>query len=61
MVGCCKSCSMTLYGEDREDFSGMVSRALVEEGYGLLAICDECGPLLVDADGQRITAQLCDA
>jgi len=61
MFGCCKSCSQDLYGADGEDFSGMVSRLLVEEGYGLLAVCEECGPILVDTDGRRIQPQTCDA
>lgn len=61
MVGCCRDCSMVLYGEDVEDFSGMISRTIVNEGYALLVQCESCGPLLVDGDGLRIEAALCDA
>lgn len=65
MFGYCKSCSLAIHGHDHEDFSGMLGQELAAEGYGLLAVCEECGPLLVDGDGQRIPprpiALLCDA
>lgn len=65
MSGYCKSCSIAILGRDHEDFSGMLGPALAAEGYGLLAVCDECGPVLVDGDGQRILPQpvprMCDA
>lgn len=61
MIGCCRDCALELFGDDNEDFSGMISRLLVEAGYGLLVRCEHCGPALVDGDGGRLTAQFCDA
>lgn len=61
MTGCCQACSRHMFGEDREDFAGMIGRILVDEGYGLLVDCESCGPALVDIDGRRIDPILCDA
>ncbi|GEM_PF-3445551 len=65
MFGCCKSCSIANHGLDREDFAGFLAPALAAEGYGLLAVCEECGPVLVDGDGKRIASRpevrACDA
>lgn len=61
MMGCCKSCSLALYGEDHEDFAGMASRSLADAGYGLLADCEECGPVLVDHDGRSLQPEPYDA
>lgn len=61
MMGCCRSCSLALYGVDQEDFTGMMSRILTEAGYGLLADCDECGAVLVDHDGLAQRPTPCDA
>jgi hypothetical protein len=57
MMGYCRSCSIVLEGRDREDFAGILGGALSAEGYGVLAVCDECGPMLVDGRGQRIAPQ----
>ncbi len=61
MHGCCKTCSIELYGEDLQDFAGMIGAALEAEGYGLVVSCEQCGTTVVDGDGRRVERVLCDA
>lgn len=61
MKGICRDCALELFGEDTQDFAGMVNPALVAEGYGLLIECDRCGPALVDVDGRRLETALSNA
>lgn len=61
MTGYCCDCGADVFGDHSDDFSGMISRVLVEAGYGLLVECEHCGPAIVDGDGRRIEARLCDA
>lgn len=61
MPGCCRNCSIEVYGEDLGDFTGMIGSALVAEGYGLVVDCEFCGTAIVDDDGSRVPQILCDA
>jgi len=54
MSGYCQQCSLELFGADQEDLAGFVSPAMATEGYGLLAVCEECGPIMIDPDGRRL-------
>ena len=58
MNGFCKDCSIDIFDEDVEDLAGFLSPLLAREGYGLVAHCESCGEILVDQDGQRLSAEL---
>lgn len=56
MADFCKHCSIELFGEDSKDLSDLGSeRGTLEDGYGWRALCESCGPILVDDDGVCIT------
>lgn len=61
MSGYCQQCSHEVFGADQEDLAGFVSPAMAAEGYGLYAICEECGPVMVDPDGRRLDFDLREA
>lgn len=57
----CQQCSHELLGVDQEDLAGFVSPAMAAEGYALYAVCEACGPVMVDADGRRLDFALREA
>ncbi len=59
MADFCKQCSEELFGEDHGDLKGMGGGETLPEGHGWVALCEGCGPALVDNDG-RCTADHCD-
>lgn len=61
MWGYCQDCALEVYGEDTGDFAGFVAVPLAAEGYGMIAECRACGPVVVDPDGRRATLIVHDA
>lgn len=56
MADFCKHCSIKLFGEDSKDLSDLgPERGTLKDGYGWGALCESCGPILVDDDGVCIT------
>lgn len=54
MADFCKECSIELFGEDYGDLKGIGDGTPLEPGYGWTALCENCGPILVDDEGRRI-------
>ncbi len=53
MADFCKQCSIEHFGEDFEDFKPH-NKAPLKEGFGWAALCEGCGPTLVDDNGACI-------
>ena len=56
----CQQCSQQLFDADLEDLAGFVSPTLAAEGYGVVAQCAGCGPVMIDPDGRRLDRPLVD-
>ena len=52
MAEFCKQCSIGLFGIDYRDFAGLCG-----EGEHVLALCEGCGIIHVDADGNCLTGE----
>lgn len=59
MADFCKQCSIEMFGEDGEDLKGISDRTLTKEekekGLGWSAICEGCGFIIVNDEGECIT------
>lgn len=53
MADFCMQCSTKTFAKDLGDLKGLGNRPL-EPGYGWAAICEGCGPTVVDALGACI-------
>lgn len=58
MADFCRQCSIDNFGFDSRDLAGLGFDPL-PEGYGLTALCEDCGPTLVDNQGNCISS-FCD-
>ena len=55
MADFCHECSIETFGEDFGDLKGIGKPGVtLEPGYGWQAICEGCGPILVDNEGKKI-------
>ena len=52
MSSFCRECSIDLFGEDGKDLAGF---GPLEPGTGWRALCEDCGPIVVDNDGTCIS------
>lgn len=51
MADFCKQCSEEIFGEDFEDLKGLGDGTPLEPGMGWTALCEGCGPTVVDDNG----------
>lgn len=58
MADFCQQCSVSLFGEDTRDLSGLGDGTPLEPGTGWVALCEGCGPTVVDDEG-RCLAEDC--
>lgn len=61
MADFCRDCSIAMFGSDYRDFaqllpSGAYSTEKGKES-GALALCECCGPIVVDINGRRLDGQ----
>lgn len=60
MADFCKQCSIENYNEDSGDLRGIAKRDLTSEeklmGNGWPALCEGCGPTIVDDEGKCISS-----
>ncbi len=54
MASYCKQCSESHFGTDYEDFAGIARDIVLKPNEGFHALCEGCGPVLVDHEGKRI-------
>lgn len=60
MAEFCKQCSIDHFGEDFGDFKGIggTDAKPLEEGYGYSVLCEGCGPILVNKEGEKLVAKI---
>ncbi len=51
MADFCKQCSIDLFSEDNRDLAGVTTPEVWTEGKGAIVICERCGIIQVDPDG----------
>jgi len=54
MADYCQECSIEFFGEDLGELAGLGRGKELPEGHGWTALCEGCGPILVDDAGKRI-------
>lgn len=54
MADFCKQCSIEMFGEDHGDLADLISEEKVKLGFGASVLCEGCGFILVDHEGERI-------
>lgn len=54
MADFCKCCSIAMFGEDHRELAGITTAEDVAAGRAASVICECCGYILVDPDGNRI-------
>jgi hypothetical protein len=55
MADFCKQCSIAIFGEDFGDLAGITSKEDWKRGYSSVALCEDCGAIQVDPDGNCIS------
>ena len=55
MANFCKACSIKLHGKDFGDLAGITSVKNELEGLAVIVICEGCGVIQVDKDGNCIS------
>lgn len=55
MADFCKQCSIDHFGKDFEELAGITDPELWQEGKAAVAICEGCGPIQVDPDGNCVS------
>ena len=55
MADFCKQCSIVLFGKDFGDLANLGNGKPLPKDHGWSALCDECGPILVDNEGRCIS------
>jgi len=56
MANFCKQCSLYMFGPGYNDFENIgKGKPPLKKGYGYPVLCEDCGPILVNADGECIT------
>lgn len=55
MAAFCKQCSTELFGEDFEELAGLTSAEDWNDGKARVVLCEDCGPIQVDPDGNCVS------
>ena len=56
MADFCKQCTIENFGEHQEcDLAGLQTAELTEAGWWTPALCEGCGPTMVDHEGRCLT------
>lgn len=55
MADFCKQCSIETFGEDFEDMKGLVTEAEYGEGYLACVLCEGCGSIQVNPEGECVS------
>lgn len=55
MADFCKACSIELFDKDFEELAGITSSEAWCRGKAALVICEGCGPIQVDPDGNCVS------
>lgn len=55
MADFCKACSIAMFGEDYKELAGITSPEFWQEGTAAFAICEGCGCIQVDPEGNCVS------
>ena len=55
MADFCQQCSIEAFGEDFKDLADLGPADDLKVGHGWFALCEDCGPTVVDQEGQCIS------
>lgn len=55
MADFCKQCSIEIFGKDFGELAGLTTVEDWANGKAVVALCEDCGPIQVDPDGNCIT------
>lgn len=55
MADFCKACSIATFGSDSKDLAGLTDPDKWQQGLACSAICEGCGPIQVDPDGNCVS------
>lgn len=55
MADFCRQCSIELFGEDFRELANITEVDKWKRGWAALVVCEECGPIQVDPDGNCIS------
>jgi len=59
MADFCKECSEEMFGDEiKNDFGGLITKKQIDEGLCMPVLCEGCGPIHVDPEGERIDYEL---
>lgn len=56
MAEFCRQCSIDIFGEDFRDLAGITAPELWDQGLAASVICEGCGCIQVDPQGNCVTA-----
>lgn len=55
MADFCKQCSINTFGKDTRDLAGITEPGKWQQGMAVSDICEGCGPIQVDPDGNCVS------
>lgn len=55
MADFCKECCIASFGFDTKDLANLLPPEQYTNDVGALALCECCGPIVVDIDGKRMS------
>ena len=55
MADFCRQCSLEIFGKDTQELAGLGDGRELTEGHGWRALCEGCGPAIVDDEGRCIS------
>lgn len=55
MADFCKQCSINIFGEDYGDLASITEQKEWEEGRAVCTICEGCGPIQLDPQGNCVS------
>lgn len=55
MADFCKQCSLETFGRDYRELAELLDKEHYIDGYGSSALCEGCGPTVVDYEGKCMT------
>lgn len=55
MADFCRTCLLAHFGDDTKDLANLMPPEKYTEEVGALALCECCGPIVVDIEGQRMS------
>lgn len=58
MADFCKDCSIEIWGEDTGDLAGLSTEEMTKQGLYISALCEGCGPIIVDHTGKKIDTRI---